>query len=143
MELLIKTKGNLPIETPEDHKAALARLDDLMDAEDGTDEGRELAVLAAMIEAYESKAFPTGKPTFLDAIKFRMEQAGYTQSDLAKVLESRSRASEIMNGSIKHLTRSQIKRLRDAWGLSADVLINDVVEEEDHACAARSAAFPA
>jgi len=143
MELLIKTKGNLPIETWEDHEAALARLDELMDAEEGSIEGHELAVLAEMIEAYESRTFSTEKPTFLDAIKFRMEQAGYTQSDLAKVLESKSRASEIMNGSIKHLTRSQIKRLRNAWGISADVLINDVIEqqEEKYACAAPATVF--
>ena len=38
----------LPIETPEDHKAVLARIDALMDAEAGSDEAVELAVLGML-----------------------------------------------------------------------------------------------
>jgi len=115
-----------PIKTPEDHKAALARIDELMDAEAGTPEVTELEVLAILAERYEREAFPIDPPSALDAIQFRMEQAGYQQADLARVLGSRSRASEIMHGSVKRLSLTQIRRLHDAWKIPADALIRDV-----------------
>jgi HTH-type transcriptional regulator/antitoxin HigA len=55
-----------------------------------------------------------------------MEQMGYTQADLARLLGSRSRASEIMTGSIKHLSLNQIRRLHDQWHIPAEALIRDV-----------------
>jgi HTH-type transcriptional regulator/antitoxin HigA len=61
------------IKTPEDHKAALAEIDELMDAEAGTPEGNRLEVLAILVERYEEGAFPIDPPSSLDAIPFRME----------------------------------------------------------------------
>ena len=115
-----------PIKTPEDHRIALARIDALMDAETGTPEVAELEVLAILVERYEQDAFPIDPPSALDAIRFRMEQAGYRQTDLASLLGSRSRASEIMHGSVKRLSLTQIRRLHEAWKIPADVLIRDV-----------------
>lgn len=115
-----------PIKTPGDHEAALARIDQLMEAEEGTPEVAELEVLAILVEKYENEAFPIEAPSPLDAIHFRMEQAGYRQADLARVLGSRSRASEIMNGKVQRLSIAQIRRLHSAWHISADVLIRDV-----------------
>ena len=114
------------VKTPEDHRNALARIDELMEASEGTSEAIELEILAVLVERYEREAFPIDPPTVLDAIKFRMEQAGYRQADLARVLGSRSRASEIMNGSVKRLSLTQIRRLHDAWKIPVDVLIRDV-----------------
>lgn len=115
-----------PITTPEAHAGALARIDELMDAEAGTPEGDELEVLAILVEKYEQEAFPTALPTALDAIQFRMEQAGFGQSDLARLLHSRSRASEIMSGNVKRLTMTQVRRLHGEWGIPAEALIRDV-----------------
>jgi HTH-type transcriptional regulator/antitoxin HigA len=115
----------LPIETPEDHKAVLARIDALMDAEAGSGEAVELAVLGMLCAQYEREAFPIDPPSPIDAIRFRMEQGGYTQADLARVLGSRSRASEIMTGKAKSLSVSQIRRLNAAWHIPADVLIRE------------------
>jgi HTH-type transcriptional regulator/antitoxin HigA len=79
-----------------------------------------------LVEKYENEAFPLEAPSPLDAILFRMEQANYTQADLAKLLGSRSRASEIMHGSIKRLSITQIRRLHDVWRIPAEALIRDV-----------------
>src|SRR3546814_6006534 len=70
-----------PIRTPADHEAALARIDELMDAQEGTPEVAELEVLAILVERYEQEAFPIDPPSALDAILFRMEQAGYQRSE--------------------------------------------------------------
>ena len=112
-----------PIKTRKDHKAALARIDALMDAAEGTREAAELEVLAILVERYEAQAFPIRLPTPLDAIRFAMEQRGYTQADLGRVLGSRSRASEIMKG--KRLSVAQIRRLHEAWKIPAEALLGE------------------
>jgi HTH-type transcriptional regulator/antitoxin HigA len=114
-----------PVKTPKDHKAALARIDELMEATDGSAEAVELEVLSILVERYEREAFPIDPPSPIDAIRFRMEQMGYNQTDLARLLSSRSRASEIMTGSIKRLSITMIRRLHDRWHIPADVLIRD------------------
>jgi HTH-type transcriptional regulator/antitoxin HigA len=120
--------SKLPIETPEDHRLVLARIDELMDAEAGSPEAVELNVLAILCEQYESTAFPIDPPSPIDAIRFRMEQAGYSQADLARVLGSRSRASEILSGKLKSLSVAQIRRLHSAWHIPADVLIGEFIQ---------------
>lgn len=59
-----------------EHKAALARIDMLMNAEAGTPEADELSVLADLVEAYEAKHFHIELPTTEEAMLFRMEQEG-------------------------------------------------------------------
>jgi HTH-type transcriptional regulator/antitoxin HigA len=115
----------LPIKTRKAHKAALARIDALMDAAPGTVEAAELEVLAILVERYEKQLFRIKPPSPIDAIRFRMEQGGYSQADLARLLGSRSRASEIMTGSAKRLSLNQIRRLHQVWKIPADVLIQD------------------
>jgi len=115
-----------PIKTPEEHRAALALIDQLMEAAEGSPEATELEVLAILVERYEREAFPIETPSPIDAIRFRMEQMGYGQADLARLLNSRSRASEIMTGSIKRLSIGMIRRLHAEWHIPADVLIRDV-----------------
>ena len=114
-----------PIRTKEDHHAALCRLDALMEAVPGSEDAAELEILGILIERYERVAFPIDPPSPIEAIRFRMEQMGYSQADLARLLNSRSRASEIMTGSLKHLSLSMIRRLHDQWGIPADILLRD------------------
>lgn len=58
----------------------------------------------------------------IEAIKFRMEQMGYTQNDLAKVVGLKSRASEILNRKRK-LTIEMIRLLHTNLNIPTDVLI--------------------
>ncbi len=61
-------------------------------------------------------------PDPIEAIKFRMEQMGYSQNDLAKVVGLKSQASEILNKKRK-LTLEMIRQLHDALNIPTDVLI--------------------
>lgn len=112
-----------PIRTRADWKAASARAATLMDARAGTPQGDELAVLAVLISEWERSAFPTRAASPRDVIAFRMEQLGVGQPELAKILRSRSRASEILSGKRSALSLTQIKRLRDGWGIPAGLLV--------------------
>jgi HTH-type transcriptional regulator/antitoxin HigA len=85
------------IKNKKDYQQALTRLEDIFDAKKGTPEGDELEVLGLLIEQYENEHFPIDLPDPIEAIKFRMEQLGYTNSDLANIIGLKSRASEILN----------------------------------------------
>ena len=62
------------IKNNEDLQAALARIDQIWEAEEGTPEFDELDVLCTLIEAYEAKHYPIDPPDPIEAIRFRMEQ---------------------------------------------------------------------
>jgi HTH-type transcriptional regulator/antitoxin HigA len=63
-----------PIKTATDYAAALDEIDGLMSAGLATLERDRLDLLAALVEAYETKHFPMELPNPIDAIKLRMEQ---------------------------------------------------------------------
>lgn len=111
-----------PIKTNKDYKLALARLESIFDAKPGTPEGDELEVLGILLENYEEEHFPIGFPDPIEALKFRMEQLGYSQNDLAQVVGLKSRASEILNRKRK-LTLEMIRKLHESLGIPTDVLI--------------------
>jgi HTH-type transcriptional regulator / antitoxin HigA len=111
-----------PIKTKRDYQAALARLETIFDSTPGTAEGDELEVLGILIDKYEMEHYPIGYPDPIEAIKFRMEQMGYTQNDLAKVVGLKSRASEILNKKRK-LSLEMIRQLHQVLKIPTDVLI--------------------
>lgn len=63
-----------PITNAHDYAAALSRIDQLMNAEPGTAEGRELDLLADLVETYEDENEPMGHPDPVTALEFRLEQ---------------------------------------------------------------------
>lgn len=73
-----------PIRTEADYKAALKVISQLMenDPDVGTPDGDRLDVLTTLVQAYETKNFPISLPDSVEALKFRMEQAGLTAKDL-------------------------------------------------------------
>jgi len=110
------------IKTERDYNKALKRLEVIFDAKPGSSIGDELEVLGILIEQYENEHFPIGLPDPIEAIRFRMEQMGYNQSDLAKIVGLKSRASEILNKKRK-LTLEMIRQLHDSLKIPTDVLI--------------------
>ena len=111
-----------PIRTKKDYEQALTRLEVIFDSKKGTDKGDELEILGILIENYESEKFPIGFPDPVEAIKFRMEQLGYNQTDLAKVVGLKSRASEILNRKRK-LSLEMIRQIHDGMNIPTEVLI--------------------
>jgi HTH-type transcriptional regulator / antitoxin HigA len=93
--------------------------------EPGTDAAARFEGLAQLIEAYEAKRYPIPMPRPLEALTFRMEQGGHTQADLAHLLGSRSRASEILTGK-RDLTLDQIRKLHKAWGIPTASLVGEL-----------------
>jgi HTH-type transcriptional regulator/antitoxin HigA len=113
-----------PIRTKKDYQAALQKLEKIFDAKPNSKEGDELEILGILIERYEREHYPIDFPDPIEAIKFRMEQLGYNQSDLAKVVGLKSRASEILNRKRK-LTLEMIRQLHYSMDIPTNVLIQD------------------
>ena len=113
-----------PIKTEKDYELALARLDIIFHAEKETPEADELEILLTLIEKYEDEHYPIPLPDPIEAIKFRMEQMGLTQSDLAELLGEKSRASEILNKKRK-LTLPMIRQLHESWNIPTEVLVQE------------------
>jgi len=111
-----------PIRNERDHERALRQVAKLWGARRGSSEAEKLEILVTLVDAYEAKHHPIDPPDPIAAIRFRMEQEGLTRADLEKLIGSRARVSEILNGR-RPLTVAMIRRLRDALGISADVLI--------------------
>lgn len=110
------------IKTGHDYREALERLERIFDAKKNSDEGDELEVLSILTDNYENEHFPVGLPDPVEAIKFRMEQLGYNQADLAKIVGLKSRAGEILNKTRK-LSLEMIRQLHDRLNIPTNVLI--------------------
>jgi HTH-type transcriptional regulator/antitoxin HigA len=112
------------IKTEKDHKLALKRLESIFDAKKGSKHGDELELLSLLIDNYEKEKHPIDLPDPIEAIKFRMEQLGYKQKDLAEIMGLKSRVSEVLNRKRK-LTLEMIRKLNEVLGISTDVLVRD------------------
>jgi len=110
------------IKTETDYQKALERLEDIFDAKTGSVQGNELEVLGFLIDQYEKENFPIDMPDPIEAIKFRMEQLGYNQKDLANIIGVKSHASEIINRKRK-LSLGMIRQLHGRLNIPTDVLI--------------------
>ncbi len=95
------------------------RLEIIFNAKNGTSEGDELEELGILIDQYENEHFPIGLPDPIEAIKFRMEQMGYNQNDLANIRGLKSSASEILNRKRVEM----IRKLHEVLNIPTDVLI--------------------
>lgn len=78
--------------------------------------------MSLLVEKYEDENFPIDLPDPIEAIKFRMEQLGLTQTDLANVVGQKSRASEIMNRKRK-LSLDMIRQIHKNWHIPTEVLV--------------------
>ena len=114
-----------PIRTDKDHQDALVEIDRLWGASIGSVDGDRLDVLATLVERYETTRWPMQSQPPVAVLKFMMEQNGHTQTDLANLLGSRSRASEILNGK-RDLSLDNIRRLAKAWRIPAGALLGDL-----------------
>lgn len=111
-----------PIRTEADHAAALAELEELWGAPDGTPEGDRFEVLATLIDSYEAEHMPFDPPDPVAAIEFRLDQLGLSPDDLVPMIGSRPRVAEI-SGRKGELSLPMIRRLHDQLGIPADTLI--------------------
>lgn len=112
------------IKTEQDYNRALKRLEELFHAAINTPEGDEAELLSILIEKYEDEHYSIGMPDPIEAVKFRMEQMGMKQKDLAEVIGFTSRVSKILNRRRK-LTLTMIRKLSNKLKIPAEILVQE------------------
>lgn len=110
------------IKTRSEYNKALKRLEEIFEARPNTPKGDELELLSLLVDKYEKEQFPISMPDPIEAIKFRMEQMGYSQKDLAQIIGLKSRASEILNKK-RPLTLEMIRNIHNKLNIPTQVLI--------------------
>ncbi|MBI4946050.1 MAG: helix-turn-helix domain-containing protein [Bacteroidetes bacterium] len=111
-----------PIKTKKDYQDAMKRLEQIFDARSGSKEGDELDILSMLVEKYEDEHFPIEAPDPIEAIKFRMEQMGYKQKDLEKMIGYKGHVSEILNRKRK-LTIEMVRNLHNKLRIPLEALV--------------------
>ncbi len=113
-----------PIHTEDDYKATLRELSAYFDnePEPGSEDGDRFEILVTLVEAYETRHFPVEAPNPVEAIRFRMEQAGLTVKDLVPYIGRANRVYEVLNGK-RGLTIAMIRSLHRNLGIPAESLI--------------------
>ena len=125
-----------PIRTEADYEAALAEIDHLLDAPEGSAAAEGLELFSILVEAYEEAHHPIDPPDPIDAIHFRMEQQGLNRRDLEPYIGSRARVSKVLNRQ-RPLTLAMIRRLHRGLGIPTDSLIQAPKPARKRAAAAR------
>lgn len=111
-----------PLRNDKDYRAALAEIDRLWGASTGSREGDRLEVLAILVDRYERERWPVDAVDPIDVIEFYMDQNGYRPSDLARVLGSAPRVSEVL-GRRRALTLGMIRKLAAEWRIPVELLV--------------------
>ena len=113
-----------PIRSEADYDAALTEIDGLMGVAPDTPEGDRLEILVTLVEAYEAEHWPVEAPDPISALKHVMDARGFRQKDLAALIGSQPRASDVLNRR-RPLTLQMIRVLSAEWNLPADVLVRE------------------
>jgi HTH-type transcriptional regulator/antitoxin HigA len=115
------------IRTEADYGSALAEFERYFDdePEPGSAEGDRFELLGLVLHDYEEKHWPIERVAPVEILKFSMEQNDRSQADLAALLGSRSRASEILTGK-RELTLDQIRKINKAWKIPASLLVGEL-----------------
>ncbi len=112
-----------PIRNDDDHAAAIREIEKLWGAAAGTEEGDKLDILSTLVEKYEDSRWPSVDASDpIDLLNYAIEELGHTQAELAELLGSRSRASELLNRR-RPLTVEMIHKISEAWKIPADLLV--------------------
>lgn len=118
-----------PIRTEADYEAALKSVERFFDTPQEPDptsaEGAYFEATVTLIEGYERKHHFIAPPTPVEAIKFRMEQAGMSVADMEPYIGSRNRVYEVLAGT-RSLSIAMMRRLVKL-GIPAQVLLGEEI----------------
>ncbi len=112
------------LKTKKDYLNALQRFEEIFQVRAGTKESEEADLLALLIKEYEDKHYIIQAPDPLAAIKYRMEQQGLTNGDLAQILGFKSRVTDLFKKNRK-LNLSMVRKLHNKLNIPLETLIKE------------------
>jgi len=112
------------IKNKKQYLAALERFEEIFQAKPGTNESDEADVLALVIKDYEEQHYVIEAPDPIEAIKYRMEQQGISNKQLADILGYKSRVNDLFKKNRK-LNLSMVRKLHKSLHIPLQSLIKE------------------
>ena len=112
------------IDTKKDYEKATARFEEINDAPKNSPEHKEMLLLALLINQYEVKKWDLPEVDPIEMIKIRMEDFGYTASDLAKAYGDKGTVSKVLNYK-QALSLTMIRKFSKLLRISTDALTKE------------------
>ncbi len=113
------------IETKADYEKATTRYEEIHEKTvKGTEEHKEKLLLAFLINQYEKKLWSVPEVDPVEMIKIRMEDFGYSASDLAKEYGDKGTVSKVLNYK-QALSLTMIRKFSKLLRIPADALTKE------------------
>lgn len=114
------------IETEAEFKAAMARYEEVRESKKGTENYREWRLLTFLISKYEEELWNKEMPELdpIELIKIRMEDFGYTATDLVKVYGDKGTVSKVLNYK-QALSLNMIRKFSKLLRIPTDALTKE------------------
>ena len=112
------------IRSEADYNEMVKLVDELIDAEPGSQEYDTLDIASDLVWGWEQKNVEMLPPDPIEAIKFRLEQSGLSLRDLRPLIGSDARVSEVMSGK-RALTLNMVRALNRHLGIPLESLVGD------------------
>jgi HTH-type transcriptional regulator / antitoxin HigA len=113
------------IKTEKEYQKALIRLEKVFDSKKGEKDFDEAELLVLLIERYETETEPVFRnPDPIEVIKYKMEINNLRNKDLAEIIGSKSKASELLHRKRK-LTLEMIRNINNKLKIPAELLISE------------------
>jgi HTH-type transcriptional regulator / antitoxin HigA len=112
------------IENRKDYERATERFEEINEAPKASPEYKEMLLLALLINQYEEKQWSVPEVDPIEMIKIRMEDFGYTASDLAKEYGDKGTVSKVLNYK-QPLSLTMIRKFSKLLRIPADALTKE------------------
>jgi HTH-type transcriptional regulator/antitoxin HigA len=114
----------LLIENEKEYKEATKRFEEIKEAKKGSAKHREMLLLVHLVSEYEKKKWSLPEVDPIEMIKIRMEDFGYTASDLAKEYGDKGTVSKVLNYK-QPLSLTMIRKFSKLLRIPADALTKE------------------
>jgi len=114
----------LPIESAQEYKEAKNRFEEIYEVKKDSPYFKEMLLLALLISEYEKKHFSLPEVDPIEMIKIRMEDFGYTATDLAKEYGDKGTVSKVLNYK-QPLSLNMIRLFSKMLRIPADALTKE------------------
>ncbi|MBX2842183.1 MAG: helix-turn-helix domain-containing protein [Flammeovirgaceae bacterium] len=115
-----------PIRNNSDLEEALHRINQLLDAKEGSPEFDELEVISVLVEDFETRNYEIPEVSPQRILKFLMKQNDLTQKDLIPYIGSKTGVSEVINGK-RSISLKAASKLSKKFNVSIDIFIDESV----------------
>lgn len=124
MKFVLNMKQWFIIENDKEYKEAIARFEEIREAKKGTPEYKEMLLLVHLVSTYELKKWSLPEVDPIEMIKIRMEDFGYTASDLANEYGDKGTISKVLNYK-QPLSLNMIRLFSKMLHIPADALTKE------------------